>query len=259
MTELNQTHDPAARSWVETANQDGGDFPIQNLPFGVFSVDGGDRHIGVAIGDEILDLTMIEQRGLVRPDGERTVFDRPELNAFMALGPAAWSETRATLFDLLHADSADLRDDAELRRLALVPMHDAVMHLPVYVRSYTDFYASREHATNVGTMFRGPDNALPPNWLHIPIGYNGRASTVVVSGTDVRRPWGQLKAPDQETPRFAPCERLPMTSAAIVVAARSLASFDANLPKSRASSSNTCTAEAVTSPVSACTCSRSAT
>lgn len=207
MTQLNQTHDPAARSWVDSANQDEGDFPIQNLPFGVFSIDGGDKHIGVAIGDEILDLTMIEQRGLVRPDGERTVFDRPELNAFMALGPAAWSETRATLFDLLHADSADLRDDAELRRMALVPMRDAVMHLPVYVRSYTDFYASREHATNVGTMFRGPDNALPPNWLHIPIGYNGRASTVVVSGTDVRRPWGQLKAPDEETPRFAPCER----------------------------------------------------
>ena len=207
MSDLNQTHDPAARSWVASANQEGTDFPIQNLPYGVFSVDGGDKHIGVAIGDEILDLTMIEQRGLVRPDGERTVFDRPELNAFMALGPAVWTETRATLFDLLHADSADLRDDADLRRQALFPMRDAEMHLPVYVRSYTDFYASREHATNVGTMFRGADNALPPNWLHIPIGYNGRASTVVVSGTDVRRPWGQLKAPDQEAPRFAPCER----------------------------------------------------
>ena len=207
MSARNHTHDPTARSWVESANTQATDFPIQNLPYGVFSVDGGDKHIGVAIGDQILDLTMIEQRGLVRPDGERTVFDRAEINAFMALGPAVWRETRAAVFELLNADSGDLRDDAELRRTALVAMADATMHLPVYVRSYTDFYASKEHATNVGTMFRGADNALPPNWLHIPIGYNGRASTVVVSGTDVRRPWGQLKAPDADAPRFAPCER----------------------------------------------------
>ncbi|MFY0613591.1 MAG: fumarylacetoacetase [Hyphomicrobiaceae bacterium] len=204
----NKTHDPAAKSWVDSANADTTDFPIQNLPYGVFSVDGGDKHIGVAIGDQILDLTVIEQRGLVRPDGARTVFDRAEINAFMALGPGVWRDTRAVIFDLLDAGSGDLRDDTELRRSALVAMSDATMHLPVFVRSYTDFYASKEHATNVGTMFRGPDNALPPNWLHIPIGYNGRASTVVVSGTDVRRPWGQLKAPDAAAPRFAPCERL---------------------------------------------------
>ena len=207
MSELNKTHDPAAKSWVDSANTGITDFPIQNLPFGVFSVAGGDKHIGVAIGDQILDLTMIEQRGLVRPDGSRTVFDRAEINAFMALGPQVWRETRAAIFDLLHVDSHDLRDDAEFRDQALVAMSEATMHLPVYVRSYTDFYASKEHATNVGTMFRGPDNALPPNWLHMPIGYNGRASTVVVSGTDIRRPWGQLKSPDDDAPRFAPCGR----------------------------------------------------
>ena len=207
MSRLNKTHDPAAKSWIDSANTGITDFPIQNLPFGVFSVAGGDKHIGVAIGDQILDLTTIEQRGLVRPDGDRTVFDRAEINAFMALGPQVWRETRTAIFDLLHVDSHDLRDDAEFRDQALVAMSEATMHLPVFVRSYTDFYASKEHATNVGTMFRGPDNALPPNWLHMPIGYNGRASTVVVSGTDVRRPWGQLKSPDEDTPRFAPCER----------------------------------------------------
>lgn len=207
MPDLNKTHNPAAKSWVETANLPEAEFSIQNLPYGVFSVGDGDKHIGVAIGDRILDLTAIEQHGLVRPDGERAIFDRPEINAFMALGPDVWSATRAAIFDLLHIDNQDLRDDADLCAQVLVAMSEATMHLPVYVRSYTDFYSSQEHATNVGIMFRGPENALPPNWLHMPIGYNGRASTVVVSGTEIRRPWGQLKSPDEEMPRFAPSER----------------------------------------------------
>ena len=208
MSTLNKTHDPAAKSWVETANLLEAEFSIQNLPFGVFSIGGGDKDIGVAIGDRILDMTAIEQHGLVRPDGERTVFDRAEINSFMALGPAVWSSTRAAIFDLLHIDNHDLRDDADLCRQVLVAMSEATMHLPIYVRSYTDFYSSQEHATNVGIMFRGPENALPPNWLHMPIGYNGRASTVVVSGTEIHRSWGQLKAPDEDAPHFAPCERL---------------------------------------------------
>jgi fumarylacetoacetase len=208
MSGLNRTHEKSAASWIDAANDDGAEFPIQNLPYGVFSVDGGDRHIGVAIGDQILDLTVLEQHDLVRPDPGRFVFDRRELNAFMALGPKVWTETRATIFDLLSEGNPDLRDDAALRGQVLVTMSDAALHLPIFVRSYTDFYASKEHATNVGTMFRGAENALPPNWLHMPIGYNGRASTVVVSGTEIHRPWGQLKSADEEAPRFAPCERL---------------------------------------------------
>jgi fumarylacetoacetase len=126
----------------------------------------------------------------------------------MALGPNLWSKTRARISELLRADNPELRDNEKLRERALVPMAKAKLHLPIAVAGYTDFYSSKEHATNVGVMFRGKDNALQPNWLHMPIGYNGRASTVVVSGTKVRRPRGQLKPPSVELPSFAPCKRL---------------------------------------------------
>ncbi len=207
MTGLDKTHDPAAKSWIETANDPACHFPLQNLPYGVFSTN-GDRRIGVAIGDRIVDLTCLESAGLLTPAPGRTVFCSPTLNAFMALGPAAWKATRAALFDLLRDDNPRLSDDAALRDQAMVAIADAQLHLPIFVRSYTDFYASAEHATNVGTMFRGAENAFPPNWLHIPIGYNGRASSVIVSGTPVHRPWGQLKAAEDDAPRFAPSERL---------------------------------------------------
>jgi fumarylacetoacetase len=139
---------------------------------------------------------------------EPAVFAAPQLNPFMALGPKVWSKTRARISELLRHDHPELRDNENLRKRALVPMADVRMHLPIAVSGYTDFYSSREHATNVGVMFRGKDNALQPNWLHMPIGYNGRASTVVVSGTKVRRPRGQLKPPNAELPSFGPCKRL---------------------------------------------------
>ena len=208
MAGLNETHDPARRSWVETANGGETDFPIQNLPYGVFDTGGSDRRVGVAIGDMVLDLAVVEAAGLLRPAGDVSVFDEESLNDFMALPQEMWSETRAAISDLLSADNATLRDDGELKSRALVPMSGARLHLPFFVRSFTDFYASKEHATNVGSMFRDPDNALMPNWLHIPIGYNGRASTVVVSGTDIRRPMGQLKGPTDDTPRFGACGKL---------------------------------------------------
>ncbi len=198
---LNATHDPARKSWVDSANVRGGDFPIQNLPFGVFSTSGGARRIGVAIGDMILDLTALEARGALRPGGDRAVFDGGTLNAFMALPQVLWSETRREIADLLDVISGD-------RDVPLVKATDATLHLPVFVRSFTDFYASRAHATNVGTMFRGADAALMPNWLHMPIGYNGRASTVVVSGTDIHRPNGQAKGPGEDAPRFGPSQKL---------------------------------------------------
>jgi fumarylacetoacetase len=126
----------------------------------------------------------------------------------MHQGAKVWSQTRARISELLRADHPELRDNDELRKLALVPMREARLHLPIAVSGYTDFYSSKEHATNVGVMFRGKDNALQPNWLHMPIGYNGRASTVVVSGTKVKRPRGQLKSPNADSPGFGPCRRL---------------------------------------------------
>ncbi len=202
MAGLNATHDPARQSWVESANAPGTGFPIQNLPFGVFSEGEGRRRVGVAIGDSILDLTALEETGGLVPSPDGRVFADGVLNPFMALVPDVWSRTRAQIADLLDAKRGG--PDG----LVLVPQAAATLHLPIFVRSFTDFYASKEHATNVGSMFRGADNALMPNWLHIPIGYNGRASTVVVSGTPFHRPNGQLKGPDDAAPRFGPCRRL---------------------------------------------------
>jgi len=198
--------DPKLRSFIDVAPDS--HFPIQNLPYGVFSAkDGLAPRIGVAIGDYVLDLWQLAQDcrfDVVEP----AVFAAAELNPFMALGPKVWSSTRARISELLRHDYPELRDNEKLRKRALVPMADVTLHLPFAVSGYTDFYSSKEHATNVGVMFRGKDNALQPNWLHMPIGYNGRASTVVVSGTPVRRPRGQLKPPTADVPSFGPCKRL---------------------------------------------------
>ena len=199
-------NDPRLRSFI--AVDSASDFPIQNLPYGVFSTRNGlAPRVGVAIGDYVLDLWELAKDcriDVVEP----AVFAASTLNPFMALGPKVWSSTRARISELLRHDHPELRDNPELRDRALVPMRDVRLHLPITVAGYTDFYSSKEHATNVGVMFRGKDNALQPNWLHMPIGYNGRASTVVVSGTNVRRPRGQLKPPNVEQPAFAPCRRL---------------------------------------------------
>ncbi len=196
-------------SWVESANLPDSHFPIQNLPYGVFSTTDNPRpRAGAAIGDSILDLAALEQAGLLSAAAGQRVFDQPVLNPFIALGRDAWTAVRARLTELLRADNATLRDDAALRQRALVAQADAQLHLPLDIPGYTDFYSSKEHATNVGSMFRDPDNALLPNWSEIPIGYNGRASSVVVSGTPVRRPNGQLKLPGSERPVFGPSRRL---------------------------------------------------
>ncbi len=193
---------PLINSWVGSANSPETGFPLNNLPYGVFSSDGAMR-CGVAIGDRILDVSGLETAGIVQPDPQPGVFSTPSWNGFMQLGPAAWSRFRAELTDLL-GEGSMRRAEVEPH---LFPMAEAVMHMPFSVTEYTDFYAGRHHATNVGTMFRGPENALPPNWLHIPIGYNGRASSVVVSGTEIRRPWGQVKSPDRELPAFQTSRR----------------------------------------------------
>ena len=189
-----------ARSWVESANHPDCEFPLNNLPCGVFSDDRPAR-CGVAIGDMILDMAKAEAAGLT---GTQGLFDRPAWNALMAEGPAVWAALRARLTALL----AEGAGQGEALAPLLVPMAKARLHLPFEVAEYTDFYAGRQHAINVGTMFRGPENALPPNWLHMPIGYNGRASTVVVSGTEIHRPLGQIRDRDAAAPRFGPTERL---------------------------------------------------
>jgi fumarylacetoacetase len=199
-------NDPKLRSFIDVDATS--DFPIQNLPYGVFSSGNGFApRVGVAIGNYVLDLWELEQDGRLDV-GDLGVFAGPTLNTFMALGPKVWSRTRARISELLRHDHPELRDNDELRALALVSMAGVKLHMPIQVAGYTDFYSSKEHATNVGVMFRGKDNALQPNWLHMPIGYNGRASTVVVSGTKVRRPRGQLKPPSAEVPSFGLCKRL---------------------------------------------------
>lgn len=193
---------PLTRSWLAGANDPAGPFPLNNLPYGVFSQECGPRRCGVAVGDKVLDATGAEAKGLLTFGGG-PLLTKPAWNAVMAAGPEVWAALRTRLTALLAEGSAE-RGHVEPH---LVPLADVELHLPFHVAGYTDFYAGRHHATNVGTMFRGPDNALPANWLHIPIGYNGRASSVVVSGTPVRRPWGQVKPQDAETPIFVPTRR----------------------------------------------------
>lgn len=192
------------RSWVPIAVES--DFPIQNLPFGVFRRKGESARIGVAIGDHVLDLAALESHGYFNGlllQNQR-VFSETTLNAFMALGKAAWSEARAKITRLLSVEESELRDQSELCDQVLIPMRDVEMVLPARIGDYTDFYSSREHATNVGTMLRGAANALQPNWLYLPVAYHGRASSVVVSGTDLHRPLGQMKPESAPLPHFGP-------------------------------------------------------
>jgi fumarylacetoacetase len=194
---------PLMQSWVETANTPDTDFPLNNLPYGSFRTEEGEAHCGVAIGDMILDVTALEQEGLIAVPDADEVFFFGDWTEFMALAPATWAAFRADITARLAQDAADPQALAPF----MVPQVGTDMLMPFQVAEYTDFYAGKHHASNVGTMFRGPENALPPNWLSMPIGYNGRASSIVISGTDVRRPWGQLKAPDAQLPTFAPCKR----------------------------------------------------
>jgi fumarylacetoacetase len=203
---VSHPNDPKLKSFIDV--DAASDFPIQNLPFGVFSTPTStERRVCTAIGDHVVDLAALEAEKLIDAGAPR-IFAQSSLNAFMALGPKTWSATRAQISELLRHDNPTLRDNAALRQRTLLPRKEVQLHMPFAVAGYTDFYSSKEHATNVGVMFRGKDNALQPNWLHIPIAYNGRASTVVVSGTPIIRPQGQLKPPGAEVPSFGPCKRL---------------------------------------------------
>ena len=195
------------KSFIEVAPDS--HFPIQNLPFGIFKprdiVTRAPR-VGVAIGDQVVDLSVLEEKGHFRlPEfKDRQVFADDSLNAFLALGRPAWRRTRDVLQNLLAAETPDLRDDSALRSRVFHAQKDVVMQLPARIGDYTDFYSSYHHAHNVGTMLRGPENALMPNWKWLPVAYHGRASSIVVSGADVRRPHGQTKPPDATEPVFGP-------------------------------------------------------
>ena len=177
-------------------------FPIQNLPYGIFSSsDNPSPRGGVAIGDLVLDLSILEAEGLMTTN----YFSQPNLNLFMASGKEMWSIVRKKNQDLLDENNLSLKDNSELRNQVFYPQSEVSMHLPAQIGDYTDFYSSRQHATNVGTMFRDPNNALLPNWLHLPVGNHGRASSVVISGTPIKRPNGQTLLLGEENPVFGPC------------------------------------------------------
>ena len=198
MSELDQTHDPAITSWVDGAGA-GSDFPVQNLPLGIFSEAKGQRRPGIAIGDFILDLAAT---GDLLDEAWREDLSQPVLNAWLARGPGDHRAHRHRLFELLTDER--YRDDLEM---SLIAQSDVRMHLPCLIGDYTDFYVGIHHATNVGRQFR-PDNPLLPNYKYLPIGYHGRASSVRASGEPVVRPNGQRKPPDADTPEYGPSRRL---------------------------------------------------
>ncbi len=202
---MDPTVDPSVKSFVPVDPDS--HFPLQNLPYGVFSPTPRDEpRAGVRIGDQVLDLAVIQNSGLLdSADLPEGVFSYPVLNPFMELDREQHRITRLLIHGLLRDQEPTLRDDPVLRGRALLPAASVTMQFPVGIQDYTDFYSSKEHATNVGIMFRGKDNALMPNWLHLPVGYHGRASSIVLSGQPVVRPYGQIMPPDSETPVFGPC------------------------------------------------------
>ena len=198
---MDVTHDPKLVSWVSSANAAGTDFPIQNLPFGIFARDASDPgRVGVAVGDMIVDVTAVHAEGLLDGDAEIAGRDcaHSRLNDLMALGPRYRSALRLQLSGLLRTGSAVSRIPGIAERI-LVTASDVAMRPPAQIGDYTDFYASVYHATNVGALFR-PDNPLLPNYKWVPIGYHGRASSIILSGTPVTRPSGQTKAADSAAP-----------------------------------------------------------
>jgi fumarylacetoacetase len=189
-------------SWLSIPTNS--DFSIHNIPFGIGST-GGNSFACTRIGDHVLNLSALATTGFFEGIvDELNVFDQPTLNAFIRLGKSVTNEVRSSLQRTFTDDNSPIRKFPSLLR----PANEVVMHLPVHIGDYTDFYSSIEHATNVGKMFRDPENALLPNWRYLPVGYHGRSSSIVISGTPVRRPWGQIKPKDADVPVFSPTQRL---------------------------------------------------
>ncbi|MDH4090008.1 MAG: fumarylacetoacetase [Cyclobacteriaceae bacterium] len=200
-------NNPKLKSWMDVPK--GSDFPIQNLPFGIFKTRYLSAAAGVAIGDYVLDLVYLHEHGYLDGlDLPAGIFNQRFLNGFFALGKNKVREVRERVSELLRNDNDELRSNAGASEIALIPMTEVQMLKPVRVPNYTDFYSSEEHATNVGSMFRDPKNALLPNWKYLPVGYHGRASSIVVSGTPIQRPRGQIRPHPEEPPVFCPTHKL---------------------------------------------------
>ena len=204
---MQKANDPTLKSWVDVSK--GSDFPIQNLPFGIFKTRYLSPVAGVAIGDYVVDLVYLHENGYLDGMGLAPgIFNQKYLNDFFALGRKNIRKVRERVSELLRHDNDELKSHVTGKEIALVPMNEVQMLLPVRIQNYTDFYSSEEHATNVGSMFRDPKNALLPNWKHLPVAYHGRASSIVISGTPIHRPKGQIKYPDQEFPVFSSTRKL---------------------------------------------------
>lgn len=198
-------NDPSLISWIKVEKDS--DFPIQNLPFGIFKTQQLSPRVGVAIGSQVIDMQSLASLGFIKiPDV--SVFSKAALNPFMALGKEVCRDVRQQLSDLLNKNNTSLQHNESAKAKVFHNMDTVEMLMPVTVGNYTDFYSSIDHATNVGTMFRDPANALLPNWKHLPVGYHGRASSITVSGTNFHRPKGQTKPADSEVPVFGPCKLL---------------------------------------------------
>ncbi len=201
-----EANNPQLKSWVKVTPDS--DFPIQNLPFGIFRIKNKNPRVGVAIGKQIIDLSRLCKNGFLKDCGiKKNVFRSSSLNSLLSLGKLVGRNVRERVSELLRSDNPELREYSKMDKM-FVRQKKVEMLIPVKARDYTDFYSSIEHATNVGTMFRDPENALLPNWRHLPVGYHGRAGSIVVSGTPVQRPLGQTKAPEAATPSFGPSKRL---------------------------------------------------
>ncbi len=202
------TNNPKLTSWVDVSPEC--EFPIQNLPYGVFQLGDAPPAVGVAIGEFVLDLAALHASGKFSGTSiaADNIFAAASLNGFMGKGRQAWTDVRDRISELLRKNNATIRDDKELRQQVLIPSSDVRMLMPVAIGDFTDFYSSKHHATNVGTMFRDASNPLLPNWLHLPVGYHGRSGTVFVSGVDIHRPNGQLKPDDNAPPIFGPSRLL---------------------------------------------------
>lgn len=203
-----KANDPGRNSWLEVPENS--DFPIQNIPFAIFNTQNTAPRACTRIGDQIIDLSVLAQHGYLDDAniGDRAVFKNQTLNAFMSLGRGTARSVRDKIADLFDSKNDILQSNEQLCKDLIFPLDEVQMLMPVQVPNYTDFYSSKEHATNVGTMFRDPDNALLPNWKHIPVGYHGRASSIIPSGVPIHRPKGQQKPNEDGPPVFGPCKLL---------------------------------------------------
>jgi fumarylacetoacetase len=217
---MNKTHNPELRSWIQV--DAGSDFPIQNLPFGIFRVTGKHPSAATRIGDTVISLYALAKRGFLHKTCiDPEVFNKPVLNEFISLGKPSWHILRENLSELFAKENQLMHDYVQNTDDILFPVKNIEMLMPVRIGDYTDFYSSEQHARNVGMLFRDPENALNPNWKHLPAGYHGRTSSIVVSGTLIYRPKGQTKPDASSSPEFGPTKQLDFELEVAFIAGKS--------------------------------------